>query len=264
MISPALKRDIRDLIRMSHRPWILCVCSALEQVSESMDISSLIANLPVTHNKNAAHCLESVIRQAEGLLSWRALGASLELCTAMYSEWMREERLELLWSGPSPANQIPARRIDQVFYDLIDSSRREILLVTFAAHKILRLTDGLARAIQRGVLVRLVLEFEESSQGQLSLDAINAFPEIIRQRSQIFYWPLEKRGLNGLGRPGKLHAKAALIDDHAVLTSANLTDDAFTRNLELGILVSSEELLQRIRWYFDSLSRDGILKLWSG
>ena len=176
--------------------------------------------------------------------------------------WQQEQHIELLWTGPSPASQIPARRIDQVLYDLIGSAKRDILLVTFAAHKISRLTDGLVKAIGRGVPVRLILEFEETSQGQLSMDALNAFPEAIRQRSQIYYWPLDKRERNAYGKPGKLHAKVAVIDHQAVLSSANLTDDAFTRNLELGALFSSEEILERLRRHFDSLCADGTLKLW--
>jgi len=79
----------------------------------------------------------------------------------------RDQHVELLWTGPSPASQIPARRtrtIDQVLYDLIGSAKREILLVTFAAYKISRLTDGLVAAIGRGVAVRLILEFEEASK----------------------------------------------------------------------------------------------------
>ena len=88
----------------------------------------------------------------------------------------------MLWTGPSPASQIPARRIDQVLYDLIASAKRDILLVTFAAHNISGLTNGLVNALNRGVHVRLILEFEETSQGQLSMDALNAFPEVIRQR----------------------------------------------------------------------------------
>ena len=55
----------------------------------------------------------------------------------------QEQHTELLWTGPSPASQIPARRIDQVLYDMIGSAKRGILLVTFAANKISRLTDGL-------------------------------------------------------------------------------------------------------------------------
>jgi phosphatidylserine/phosphatidylglycerophosphate/cardiolipin synthase-like enzyme len=170
--------------------------------------------------------------------------------------------MELLWSGPSPGSQIPARRIDQVFYDLISSSKREILLVTFAAYKIHQLTEGLVDALNRGVRVRLILEFEESSQGQLSMDALNAFPEIVRLRSDIYYWPLDRRERNSSGKPGKLHAKVAVIDDQAILSSANLTDDAFSRNCELGILFSDSQIIERIQRHFDSLCADGTLKLW--
>ncbi len=59
---------------------------------------------------------------------------------------------------------------------------------------------------------------------------------ICKRRLRSFYWPVEKRELNQFGKPGKLHAKAAVIDKQALLSSANLTDDAFLRNLELGVL----------------------------
>lgn len=186
---------------------------------------------------------------------------TIEVCRSVFSTWQQEQHSELLWTGPSPASQIPARRIDQVLYDLIDKAEHEILLVTFAAHKIWRLADGLAKAIGRGVAVRLILEFEQTSEGQLSMDALNAFPDTIKKRAQIYYWPLEKRERNAYGKPGKLHAKAAIVDDQVVLSSANLTDDAFTRNLELGALLSSPEIRQRLRDHFDGLCATGTLAL---
>ena len=262
MISSALSSAIQDLIRRSHEPWLQAVCIALNNAPESMDGSALIGSMPATNNNDAAHCLVSVIRQSDSVLSWKPLGASLDLCSSILSQWQQQHFIELLWSGPTPASQIPARRIDQVFYDLISSSKREILLVTFAAYKIHQLTDALVKALNRGVRVRLILEFEESSQGQLSMDALNAFPEIVRLRSDIYYWPLDQRERNSAGKPGKLHAKVAVIDDQAVLSSANLTDDAFSRNCELGILFSDSQILERIRWHFDSLCADGTLKLW--
>src|ERR1035438_6396501 len=102
------------------------------------------------------------------MLSWKALGASLDLCSSDLLQWQQQHFIELLWSGPTPGSQIPARRIDQVFYDLISASKREILLVTFAAYKIHQLTDALVEALNRGVRVRLILEFEESSQDRKS------------------------------------------------------------------------------------------------
>lgn len=263
MIPSALAGDIDNLVRRAHKHWLQTVCAALEQAPESMAAGSLIADLPTTNNGDVAHCLANIIRRSEGILSWKALGASIDLCSSVFSRWHQEQHVELLWTGPSPASQIPARRIDQVLYDLIGSAKQEILLVTFAAHKISRLTDGLVRALNRGVNVRLILEFEETSQGQLSMDALNAFPEIIRQRGQIYYWPLDERERNAHGKPGKLHAKVAIIDDQVVLSSANLTDDGFNRNLELGALLYSSDILDRLREHFDGLCVNGTLKLLS-
>lgn len=156
--------------------------------------------------------------------------------------------------------EIPARRIDQALYDLIANAKREILMVTFAAAKIERLTGELSKATKAGVKVRLILEFEESSEGQLSFDALKAFPTSLIQASEIYHWPVEKRERNQAGRPGKLHAKVAIIDDIALVSSANLTDDAFNRNLELGVMANSPEFISFTKRYFESLIADGILK----
>jgi cardiolipin synthase len=105
----------------------------------------------------------------------------------------------------------------------------------------------------------LVLEFEESSEGQLSYDALKAFPPALIHRSEIYHWPVEKRKRNQAGRPGKLHAKVAIIDDTALVSSANLTDDAFNRNLEVGLLVKNAEFLITAKSYFESLIGAGML-----
>ncbi|MGF7181460.1 DISARM system phospholipase D-like protein DrmC [Tunturiibacter psychrotolerans] len=262
MIPSSLKESIVDLIRRAHHPWLQTVCLTMSKTDSSIGARSLIATLPATNNGDAAHCLASVIRLAENHMSWNSLSVLIEVSVSVLAQQQQEQFVELLWTGPSPSSEIPARRIDQVLYDLIDFAKREILLVTFAAHKITRLSDGLAKAIGRGVRVRLILEFEEASQGQLSMDALNAFPKIIRQGAQVYYWPLDKRERNAHGKPGKLHAKVAVIDDQAVLSSANLTDDAFNRNFELGSLFTGDQILHRLTGHFDGLCADGTLKLW--
>jgi phosphatidylserine/phosphatidylglycerophosphate/cardiolipin synthase-like enzyme len=50
------------------------------------------------------------------------------------------------------------------------------------------------------------------------------------------------------------------VDDFTLVSSANLTDDAFNRNLEVGLLVKNAELLVRAKRYFDSLIATGTLK----
>jgi len=56
-------------------------------------------------------------------------------------------------------------------------------------------------------------------------------------RPKVFYDP---RALDPEGPGGVLHAKAVVADDEAVfITSANLTEAAFERNIELGILIAT-------------------------
>jgi len=263
MISAALASNIQELLRRSEKKWLQSVCVALDEAPESASAAALVATMPSIANGDAAHCLSEVIRMAESVLSWKALGALISLCSSMFYQWQQQQSIELLWSGPSPNSRIPARRIDQVFYDLISSAKLEILLVTFAAYKVHQLMAALVTALNRGVHVRLILEFEETSQGQLSTDALSAFPEIVRRRSEIYFWPLDKRERNASGMPGKLHAKVAVIDDQAIVSSANLTDDAFSRNCELGMLISDMQVVERIRGHFGSLCANGTFKLWA-
>jgi cardiolipin synthase A/B len=131
--------------------------------------------------------------------------------------------------------------------------------VTFAAAKIERLTGELWKAAKASIKIRLILEFEESSEGQLSYDALKAFPPALVNASEIYHWPVEKRERNQAGRPGKLHAKVAIVDDVALISSANLTDDAFSRNLEVGILVRDGEFLEKTKSYFTSMISAGTL-----
>jgi len=131
--------------------------------------------------------------------------------------------------------------------------------VTFAAHRVRHLCDHLIAAIERGVELTLILESEGESEGQLTRDAVAAFKDVPTTRTHIYYWPNEKRDRNQAGRPGKLHVKCAIVDDVAIIGSANLTDNAFNRNMELGILVREPAAVLAIHEHFQELIRRGVL-----
>ena len=48
-----------------------------------------------------------------------------------------------------------------------------------------------------------------------------------------------------------LHAKVYIIDDHALVTSANLTDTAFARRHEVGVFLPANESKEVIRTFED-------------
>lgn len=251
---------VERLIEKAPRAWLDASCEALKRLPASANAEQVLKSLPITHNADLSFLMSEVMRLASSQMSWEALGWSICTAATAHSRWQQEQQIELLWAGPVPANQIPARRIDQTLYDLIAGAKREILLVTFAAAKIERLTYELMNAAQRSLPIRLILEFEQSSEGQLSYDALKAFPSALTTAAEVFYWPVEKRGRNLAGRPGKLHAKLAIVDDTALVSSANLTDDAFNRNLEVGVMVKSPEFLMTTKSYLDTMIFSGTLK----
>ena len=110
-----------------------------------------------------------------------------------------------------------------------------------------------------GVDVTLILASEDESEGQLSLDAVSAIARLPIDRTHIYYWPLESRERNQAGKPGKLHAKYAIIGDTAVIGSANMTDDAFNRNIEMGVIVREQSTVADLVEHFDELVRRRIL-----
>lgn len=252
---------VENLIRKAPISWLTSACEALRSFPPTASTEFVLPRLPITNNADLSFLMKEVVQLASGKMSWEALSWTLSTSFTSYHQWQAEQRIELLWAGPSPAEHISARRIDQALYDLISNAKREILLVTFAAAKIERLTSELLKAVHRGVNVRLILEFEQSSEGQLSYDALKAFPPVLVSGAEVYCWPVEKRERNQAGRPGKLHAKVAIIDDTVLVSSANLTDDAFNRNLELGVMVRDREFLLSVQSHLTALIADKTLEL---
>lgn len=234
------------------------LCSSLKASPASETKPQLLLKLPASVNSDLGFLLSSLLDEEQTGLTWREIGLCLESMGAADGRVANQGSSEVIWSGPA-TEAIPARRIDQVLYDLTNAARQHILLVTFAAAKISFLSANLAEAIRRGVCVELVLEFETESAGQLTVDAKAAFPEAITRTAHVYYWPLNQRTRNQAGRPGKLHAKCAVVDDNAIVSSANLTDDAFNRNMELGVLFRGGAVPNQLLEHFHSLIASGIL-----
>ena len=63
------------------------------------------------------------------------------------------------------------------------------------------------------------------------------------------------------GGAGVLHAKAVVVDDEAVfVTSANLTEAALDRNIEIGLLVRDRTLAATMTRHFTTLIEQSLLQ----
>jgi phosphatidylserine/phosphatidylglycerophosphate/cardiolipin synthase-like enzyme len=79
-------------------------------------------------------------------------------------------------------------------------------------------------------------------------------------RSAVYLWPLDQRKKNANGKPGTLHVKCAAADGRRLfLSSANLTEYAFTLNMELGVPISGGELPGQVETPFVRLIEAGVL-----
>ena len=77
-------------------------------------------------------------------------------------------------------------------------------------------------------------------------------------RPTVYYDP---RALELGGPGGVLHAKGVVTDDEAVfVTSANLTEAALDRNIEVGLLVRDSALAATLSSHFRGLIERGLLR----
>lgn len=167
---------------------------------------------------------------------------------------------ELVWTGPSTP-VVPVRRTEQVLCDLIRCAEQRLTMTSFGIFQVPRLVEDLERSLERGVALRIVLGDREAHSDQ----------EIDRQRQQLgravatgaslLQWPTERRPRDEQGHAGLMHVKAAVADSKvAFLTSANLTEAALERNMELGVLIRGGGLPAAIDRLIDTLVESGELQ----
>jgi phosphatidylserine/phosphatidylglycerophosphate/cardiolipin synthase-like enzyme len=163
-----------------------------------------------------------------------------------------------------------ARDTRRVFEELLGSARESIWASTFVYFDGPKAFEVLARRMEelRDLKVTLLLNIQRKRGNSTASD------ELIRQfadrlwrkdwpgavRPRVFYDP---RALDTDGPGGVLHAKAVVVDDEAVLiTSANLTEAALDRNIELGMLLRDRAFALTVTSHFRALiDRDLLLPL---
>lgn len=204
---------------------------------------------------------------ADLLETWQQESAQLDalviataLTTAAYCEQAAREALsvELVWTGPD-SERIPLRRTDQVLLQLIREAQQEITIISFAVYKIPKIAKALTSAIDRGVTVRIVAE-SLAGEGKITFGVSAALGAQIVQQAQVLVWPIEQRRVDTNGKYGSLHAKCAIADrKHLFVSSANLTEYALILNMELGVLIHSQDLAMQVADHINQLVRQGIL-----
>jgi phosphatidylserine/phosphatidylglycerophosphate/cardiolipin synthase-like enzyme len=110
------------------------------------------------------------------------------------------------------------------------------------------------------VQINVIVETPDKLEGENEYNTLRALGNDVTACSAVYFWPKEKRGRDDKGKFGILHVKCAVADGRSLfLSSANLTEYAFSINMELGLLVTGGKLPAQVQEHFDRLIGDAIL-----
>jgi len=165
--------------------------------------------------------------------------------------------VELVWTGPA-TGMVPFRHTAQVLTGLIEEARERLFMVSFVAYHVVSVVDALRRAIERGIKVSVLLEQSIERGGSVTVDSIAMLKQKLDQ-AQLYEW--DKMTSDRL-QYASVHAKCAVADGNvAFVTSANLSDAAMERNMELGVLLRGGKVPQLLEEHLAALVTTKQLRL---
>jgi phosphatidylserine/phosphatidylglycerophosphate/cardiolipin synthase-like enzyme len=174
---------------------------------------------------------------------------------------------DVVLSGPEVAGA-PTADTGAAIVGLIQEAQREIVLVTYVLHNTEQIFGEVVQRLNQcpNIAVKLFVHIARPA-GDTSLPS-----EIVRRFAADFrkrHWPWENppyvyfdpRGLApSAAERASLHAKCVVVDRcSALITSANFTEAARTKNIELGLVTRHPPIAKRIAEHFDALVAAGSL-----
>ena len=202
-------------------------------------------------------------------LSGEQLGVMLDVLAQDRSS-RREvaDSVDLVTTGPE-ARGVANRDTSVVVREMFAQAEDSVLVAGYAIYQGQRVFQALAQRMKErpNLKVRLFLDVQRKN-GNTSMAA-----EIVRQFAARFrtqQWPqgfpfpsvfYDPRSLDQAGtKRACLHAKCVVVDgQHVFVSSANFTEAAQERNVEVGLLVHSASVAMQLAGFFDALHADGLL-----
>ena len=170
--------------------------------------------------------------------------------------------VELVATGPAVAGLVH-RETSVVIHDLFAHAEKSVLLAGYAVYQGQKIFQPLAERMtaQPDLQVRLFFDIARSHRDTTaSTELIRQFIDRFRRKDwpagapvpQLFF---DSRSLDSpRGVKASLHAKCVVVDNRATfISSANFTEAALERNIELGLLASNPELALQVTTFFDRL-----------
>lgn len=262
---------------MSEAPALLDLpVHELERLERAVEAGRLRA--PVDELGLRAAGLGACLPHLEALAAFpdhASLAAAVTLLAAAARRHAARPRPQMVWSGPEPPGG-RARLTGVVLEQLFEQAEREVFIAGYAFDRGRAVLESLHGAMAaRGLKVEIVLDcsrekvFEPTEPAELLARVVDSFFAEVwtfgDPEPALFHDPrtLERRP-SGAGRelfpPVSMHAKCVVVDRRrALVGSANFTERARSRNIEVGALLEDEAFAEALLFQWRAVMAQGFV-----
>lgn len=205
-------------------------------------ISMAISGIHASRTTGARSHLDALLV----VMDKKILGAVL-LAMSVSAKQATSE-MEVVWSGPLPSDAM-GRTTWAVLSEVVENAHEYIYAATYSAAHNAPAIVALRGALDRGVKVTCMVDAHERKEAV----------EILKSE-------LPGARLLGLTKgahqfPPLMHAKFIVVDGHSTfLTSANFSNIAVDKSLEVGLFVHNSFVAHQIKKRVEDLLDEGLLK----
>lgn len=205
-------------------------------------MAMVMSALPKKTQSEARHLLNEI----EISIDKKLIGITLK---AMSSAARRAtSEIEVVWSGPTP-HAAMGRTTWGVLNEVVESAKEYVYAATYSAGVNSPALVALKSAIDRGIEVTCLLDIHHRGEdsAKIIMVALNGarFLAINKDDQQ---------------SPAMMHAKYIVVDGVSTfLTSANFSNIAVDKSLEVGLLVSNAFIASQFKKRIDDLLYEGLL-----
>jgi phosphatidylserine/phosphatidylglycerophosphate/cardiolipin synthase-like enzyme len=197
------------------------------------------------------------------------IATTLELLVADRQFRLRmDDHVDLVTTGPE-ARGVANRDTSVVVRELFADATESVLVAGFAIYQGQMVFQALADRMQEKpqLRVRMFVDIQRPFGDTTSTtDLIRRFADRFRNQQ----WPQDRplpavffdpRSLDASSdKRTCMHAKCVVVDRRSVfVSSANFTEAAQQRNIEVGVLIHSTSVADRLTRFFDSMQDEGLL-----
>jgi phosphatidylserine/phosphatidylglycerophosphate/cardiolipin synthase-like enzyme len=217
-----------------------------------------------------AQCIEAIEELHRMCFSEELIATALELVLQDRQRRPRmEDVIDLVTSGPE-ARGVTNRDTRVVVRELFAHAQASVLVAGYAVYQGQKVFEALAERMLAipHLAVRMFLDIQRGP-GDTSApsELVRRFGHTFRNQQwphdrpypQLFYDP--RSVAIAAPKRASLHAKCIVVDNRAIfVSSANFTEAAQERNLEIGLLIHSASLAERLTRHFDTLLSEQLLQ----